>query len=39
MNTVHGKIAIKSHATKIWDALINPAKIVLYTGSHIETTG
>ncbi|MEQ1734096.1 MAG: SRPBCC domain-containing protein [Bacteroidia bacterium] len=37
MNVVKGNIIIKASATKIWDALTNPKKILSYTGSHTES--
>ncbi|MGL5888864.1 MAG: SRPBCC family protein [Bacteroidia bacterium] len=36
-NTVKGSIKINASSTNIWDVLINPAKIVLYTGSLMQT--
>ena len=36
-NSVNGSIAIKATPQKIWDAITNPAKIALYTGSTTDT--
>jgi uncharacterized protein YndB with AHSA1/START domain len=36
-SSVKATIIINAPASKIWDVLTNPDKIVLYTGSHIRT--
>jgi uncharacterized protein YndB with AHSA1/START domain len=36
-NSVNGSIKINAPLSKIWDTLINPEKIVLYTGSTTRT--
>jgi uncharacterized protein YndB with AHSA1/START domain len=38
MNKVKAEIEINAPAVKIWDALTNPAKIIQYTASQLETT-